>query len=64
MKTKLEGIAEKAHQEPKLRFTSLAHHITQELIQEAGEGKIFYFWPFLKSLPTSLCNLILVFITC
>ena len=35
MKTKLEEIAEKAHQEPELRFTSLAHHITQELIQES-----------------------------
>src|SRR6476469_591872 len=30
MATKLEQIAEKARREPKLRFTSLAHHITRD----------------------------------
>ena len=29
METKLEHIAAKARREPKLRFTSLAHHITR-----------------------------------
>lgn len=32
MTTRLEGITKKAQQEPKFRFTSLAHHITKELI--------------------------------
>lgn len=35
MATKLEGIAVKARQEPKLRFTSLTHHLTQELVWES-----------------------------
>lgn len=35
MVTKLEGIAKKAQQERKFRFTSLAHHITKELIWES-----------------------------
>jgi RNA-directed DNA polymerase len=34
MKTGLEGIAVKAKNEPVLQFTSLAHHITKELIWE------------------------------
>jgi hypothetical protein len=34
MKTKLEQIAVKARCEPKLRFTSLAHHITRDRVQE------------------------------
>lgn len=33
METKLEQIAVKARSEPKLRFTSLAHHITRERVQ-------------------------------
>ena len=32
MATKLEHIAAKARCEPKLRFTSLAHHITRERV--------------------------------
>ena len=32
METKLEQIAAKARCEPKLRFTSLAHHITRERV--------------------------------
>jgi group II intron reverse transcriptase/maturase len=32
METKLEGIAAKARKEPNLKFTSLCHHITKELI--------------------------------
>ena len=32
METELERIAAKARSEPKLRFTSLAHHITQERV--------------------------------
>jgi RNA-directed DNA polymerase len=34
MTTKLEEIARKAQQESKVRFTSIAHHITRELIWE------------------------------
>ena len=34
METKLEQIAVKARCEPKLRFTSLAHHITRDLVQK------------------------------
>lgn len=34
MQTKLEEIAKKAQQEQKFRFTSLAHHISEELIWE------------------------------
>src|SRR5258708_14561409 len=33
METKLEQIAVKARCEPKLRFTSLAHHITRDRVQ-------------------------------
>src|SRR5208283_1416881 len=32
METELERIAAKARSEPKLRFTSLAHHITRERV--------------------------------
>ncbi len=32
MQTKLEGIAGKAQREPRFRFTSLAHNITEELV--------------------------------
>lgn len=32
METKLERIAAKAKEEPKIRFTSLTHHVTKELI--------------------------------
>ncbi len=32
METKLERIAAKARSEPKLRFTSLAHHVTRERV--------------------------------
>ena len=32
MTTKLEGIAAKARKEPNLKFTSLCHHVTRELI--------------------------------
>jgi retron-type reverse transcriptase len=35
METKLEQIAAKARCEPKLRFTSLAHHITRDRVQRA-----------------------------
>jgi group II intron reverse transcriptase/maturase len=42
MKTGLERIAAKARQENKLRFTSLAHHITKELV-----------WESLDHIPTS-----------
>jgi RNA-directed DNA polymerase len=35
MQTKLEGIAAKARKETNLQFTSLAHHITKELIWES-----------------------------
>ena len=35
MTTKLEEIAKKAQQEKKVRFTSLTHHITKELIWES-----------------------------
>lgn len=35
MQTKLKRIADKAHQEPKRRFTSLAHHITKELLKQS-----------------------------
>jgi RNA-directed DNA polymerase len=35
MKTKLVEIAKKAQQEPNIRFISLAHHITRELIWES-----------------------------
>lgn len=35
MQTKLEGIAAKARKETNLRFTSLAHHITRDLIRES-----------------------------
>src|SRR5271168_4267499 len=34
METKLEQIAAKARREPKLRFTSLAHHITRDRVQK------------------------------
>ena len=34
METKLEQIAAKARREPKLRFTSLAHHITRERVRK------------------------------
>ena len=34
MKTKLEEIAVKAQNEPNLKFTSIAHHVTKELILE------------------------------
>ena len=34
METKLEQIAVKARCEPKLRFTSLAHHITRDRVQK------------------------------
>jgi hypothetical protein len=34
METKLEQIAVKARCEPNLRFTSLAHHITRDRVQE------------------------------
>lgn len=34
MKTKLEEIAVKAQKEPNLKFTSIAHHVTKELILE------------------------------
>lgn len=34
MKTKLEEIAVKAQKEPNLSFTSIAHHVTKELISE------------------------------
>ncbi len=37
MATGLEGIAAKARREPKLVFTSLAHHITRELVRECLE---------------------------
>lgn len=42
MTTGLERIAEKARREPKLRFTSLAHHITQERV-----------WKNLNQIPTN-----------
>jgi group II intron reverse transcriptase/maturase len=35
MKTKLEQIAAKARCEPKLRFTSLAHHITRDRVRKS-----------------------------
>ncbi len=38
MATKLEGIAVKARAEKDLRFTSLCHHITRELIGESLNG--------------------------
>ena len=34
METKLEQIAAKARREPKLRFTSLAHHITRDRVRK------------------------------
>ena len=34
METKLEQIAAKARREPKLRFTSLAHHITCDRVRK------------------------------
>ena len=38
MRTKLDEIAEKAETNPRLRFTSLAHHITPELLRETWRG--------------------------
>lgn len=35
MTTGLERIAAKARQEPRLRFTTLAHHLTKELVWES-----------------------------
>ena len=35
METKLEGIAAKALKEPNLVFTSIAHHVTKELIWDS-----------------------------
>src|ERR1700676_2567425 len=35
METKLEQIAAKARCEPKLRFTSLAHHITRDRVRKS-----------------------------
>jgi len=35
MKTKLEEIAAKALKEPNLVFTSIAHHVTKELIWDS-----------------------------
>ena len=35
METGLERIAERARREPKLRFTSLAHHITADSVWES-----------------------------
>jgi len=35
METKLKQIAEKAHQEAECKFTSLAHHITPELLKQS-----------------------------
>src|SRR6185437_3154200 len=35
METNLEGIAVKARKETSLRFTSLCHHITRELVWES-----------------------------
>jgi len=37
MKTGLEGVAAKAREERKLVFTSLAHHVTRDLIKESLE---------------------------
>jgi len=37
MTTGLEGIAAKARKEQELVFTSLAHHVTKELIKESLE---------------------------
>jgi len=37
MKTGLEGVAAKARKETKLVFTSLAHHVTRDLIKESLE---------------------------
>ena len=34
METKLEQIAAKARREPKLRFSSLAHHITRDRVRK------------------------------
>ena len=42
MTTGLERIAAKARSEPKLRFTSLAHHITRERV-----------WKNLNQIPTN-----------
>ena len=39
METELERIAVKARCEPKLRFTSLAHHVTRDRV-ERNLGKI------------------------
>ena len=38
MTTGLERIAAKARCEPKLRFTSLAHHITKERVWEKSKS--------------------------
>ncbi len=35
MKTKLERIADKARKDTNLKFTSIAHHVTKELIYES-----------------------------
>src|SRR5208282_6895851 len=47
METGLERIAEKARREPRLRFTSLAHHITRERVwTKSGNGWTTCFNPF------------------
>jgi len=42
METKLERIAAKAREETTLKFTSLCHHITKELV-----------WESLNNIPTN-----------
>ncbi|MFA1820866.1 hypothetical protein ACDX78_11895 [Virgibacillus oceani] len=48
MKTGLERIAVKAQQDSNLQFTSLAHHITKELI-----------WDSLHHMPKNACPVLM-----
>lgn len=38
MSPELERIAERAKAEPKLRFTALAHHLTEDFLRETWQG--------------------------
>lgn len=38
MSPELERIAQKAKAEPKIRFTALAHHLTEDFLRETWQG--------------------------
>ena len=38
MSTELDRIAKRAQADPKLRFTALAHHLTEDFLRETWQG--------------------------